>query len=161
MYCCTMQKHKKADLAFLQANRVHACEPSEPTAWHVIEFPVAPNCPPCPWSPAFFPLWHLDIHEYRHTSECGPKLKLRWMANLCMKTLGVCEYEIERACCYVCVFPAEWNVRLQPSRALKGRRLWPLHTHEHILLCDYLSPYMLSCCTRKKKQYISLQGCTD
>lgn len=61
-----------------------------------------PNGPPTgclylSWSPASLPLWHPYIHEYRHTSECGPKLRLKWMTDLPMKIdvcvcMHVCEY---------------------------------------------------------------------
>ena len=74
-----------------------------------------PNGPPTgclslPWSPASLPLWHSYIHEYRHTSGCGPKLKLKWMTDLPMKMnvcvcvcvdMHVCEYVYVCAPCRV------------------------------------------------------------
>lgn len=109
-----------------------------------------PNGPPTgclylSWSPASLLLWHPYIHEYRHTTECGPKLRLKWMTDLPMK-IDVCECACMCASMFMLVFPAEWNIRLRPSPAMRGRELWPQHTHAHnsCFLCDCMGACTLS-----------------
>lgn len=117
-----------------------------------------PNGPPTgclslSWSPTSLPVWHSYIHEYRHTSGCGPKLKLKWMTEFPMK---MCVCVCMHVCKYVCVcVPCRVKHKTAAKPCYERKRavasthahmytlfwvtLWA-HTHSHI--CTHESARM-------------------
>lgn len=142
--------------AFLQGNRVQ-CRRTQWT-WSVRDIPSAPpqRPRPLPLPPYLQTVSHVlashsYIHEYRHTSRSGPKLKLEMDCLLAYEDTGVrarvCMYN-RKKCGFVCTLTAGWNTRRQPSTTTAAHKwthtTWDVRavTHAHLGRNSRRTPFL-------------------